>query len=124
MLTRTLYLGPGNIITGIDGKKWIAKNREKTDEKEDVPLLPIPELILQKYKNHPYCVRKGRLLPVKSNQKYNDYLKEISALCGIKRDLTSHIARHTFATTVTLENDVPLPTIQKMLGHRSINTTE
>jgi|GEM_PF-207745 len=117
-------LTPEHIITGIDGKKWIAINRAKTGSKEDVPLLPIAQQLIEKYKNHKICKQKNRLLPVMDNRTHNLYLKEIAEQCGIKRDLTTHIARHTFATTVTLENDVPLPTVQKMLGHKSIRTTE
>ena len=67
---------------------------------------------------------KGRLLKIPANQKVNDYLKEIAAMCGIEKPLTFHIARHTFATTVTLENGVPLETVQKMLGHKTIRTTQ
>lgn len=59
-----------------------------------------------------------------SNVKYNAYLKELADLCRITKKLTTHIARHTFATTVTLENDVPIETVSKMLGHRSIHTTQ
>jgi site-specific recombinase XerD len=61
---------------------------------------------------------------VNSNQKYNAYLKEIAEICGIKKTLTSHMARHTFATTVTLSNGVPLETVSKMLGHTKLSTTQ
>ena len=66
----------------------------------------------------------GKLLPVISNQKMNAYLKEIANLCNIRKVLTFHIARHTFATTVTLENAVPLETVSKLLWHRSIRQTQ
>ena len=66
----------------------------------------------------------GHLLPVNTNQCYNGYLKEIAAICGIKKNLTTHVARHTFATTVTLEHDVPMETVSQMLGHKSIKTTQ
>lgn len=117
-------LSPAHIVTGIDGKKWLQLNRGKTNGKEDVPVLRLPELIMEKYRDHPLCLRKKRLLPVPSNRMYNLLLKKIAEKCGITRDLTTHIARHTFATTIALENDVPLPTVQKMLGHNSIRTTE
>ena len=81
-------------------------------------------MILDKYQNHPQCLVNNKLLPVPSNQKYNSYLKELADICGIKKELTSHIGRHTFATTVTLNNKVPLETVTKMLGNRSIKTTE
>jgi len=73
---------------------------------------------------HPQCKDKDRVLPVLSNQKMNSYLKEIADACGINKNLTYHIARHTFATTVTLSNGVPIETVSKMLGHRNIKTTQ
>lgn len=117
-------LAKENIYNGLDGNKWVSKARGKTNERESVPLLPIADAILEKYADHPYCIIKGKLLPVNSNQKYNAYLKEIADICDIKINLTTHTARHTFATTVTLENDVPLETVSKMLGHKSIKTTQ
>ena len=113
-----------NIIIGIDGEKWISKNRTKTKSPERVPLLPIALDIIEKYKNNRYCVLHHKLLPVNSNQRFNSYLKELACICGINKHLTTHTARHTFATTVTLENDVPLETVSQMLGHRSIRTTQ
>jgi site-specific recombinase XerD len=117
-------LSTSNIFIGLDGKRWIKKNRQKTDNKEAVPLVPIAAEIIDRYKNDSYCLIHDCLLPVDSNQKYNEYLKEIANICGIKINLTTHTARHTFATTVTLENDVPLETVSKMLGHKSIKTTQ
>jgi len=117
-------LGPENIFIGIDGQKWITKDRQKTDQTECVPLLPIPLAIINRYNEHPFCSAHGKLLPVRSNQRFNGYLKEIAAICDINKELTTHTARHTFATTVTLENDVPIETVSKMLGHRSIKTTQ
>ncbi|MDB5119724.1 MAG: integrase [Sphingobacteriales bacterium] len=113
-----------HVYKGLDNRFWISKDRSKTDTDETVPLLPIPLEIIEKYKAHPYCVKSGKLLPVNSNQRYNGYLKEVAAVCGINKHLTTHTARHTFATTVTLENDVPLETVSKMLGHKSIRTTQ
>lgn len=117
-------LSPDNISMGIDGEKWIYKNRQKTDTTSKIPLLPIAMKILKKYENHPLCLNRNCLLPIMSNQRMNSYLKEIATLCGINKDLTFHIARHTFATTVTLTNGVPLETVSKMLGHTSIKTTQ
>jgi site-specific recombinase XerD len=117
-------LKPEHIMTGIDGEKWIMKEREKTNNPERVPLLPIPKEIIEKYKEHPYCLSNNCLLPVNSNQRYNGYLKEVAIICGIKKHLTTHMARHSFATTVTLEHDVPIETVSQMLGHKSIRTTQ
>lgn len=113
-----------NISIGIDGEKWIIKNRQKTDTTSRIPLLPIALDILKKYKDHPLCVNENRLLPILSNQRMNSYLKEIATICNIKKELTFHIARHTFATTVTLTNGVPLESVSKMLGHSSIKPTQ
>jgi site-specific recombinase XerD len=112
------------VTKGIDGENWIYTNRNKTGTKENVPLLPIPMQIIQKYKDDEYCVNYNKLLPVNSNQRYNNYLKELATICGIKKHLTTHIARHTFATTVTLANGVPIETVSAMLGHSSIRTTQ
>ena len=109
---------------GIDGHKWIFKNRQKTDTRSKIPLLPIAEELVQKYADHPKCVNEGRILPVLSNQKMNSYLKEIGDVCGIQKEITFHMARHSFATSVTLTNGVPIETVSKMLGHRSLRTTQ
>ncbi|MDX1938265.1 MAG: site-specific integrase, partial [Flavihumibacter sp.] len=100
-------LTKNNITIGIDGEKWIYTNRQKTDTRSNIPLLPMAEEIIAKYKEHPQCLNEGKLLPVLSNQKMNAYLKEMADVCGINKELTFHIARHTFATTVTLTNGVP-----------------
>jgi site-specific recombinase XerD len=113
-----------NISIGIDGGKWIFTHRQKTETASRIPLLPIPAELIQKYAEHPQCVNENKLLPVLSNQKMNSYLKEIADVCGIQKDLTFHIARHTFATTVTLTNGVPIETVSKMLGHTNIKTTQ
>jgi integrase len=89
------------IGVGVDGERWIFTKRQKTDTASRVPLLPTSLRLLEKYKHHPQC-ENGRLLPVLSNQKMNAYLKEIADACGIDKTLTFHVARHTFATTVTL----------------------
>ena len=113
-----------NIQIGTDGAKWIKTKRKKTNGVSNIPMLPITEMLIDKYKKHPYCLEKEVLLPVLSNQKMNAYLKEIADICGIEKNLTSHVARHTFATTVTLNNDVPIETVSKMLGHSSIKMTK
>jgi len=121
----TVYaLEPENIFTGVDGGLWITKDRAKSGTEETVPLLPIPLEIIERYKRHPYCVNENKLLPVNSNQRYNSYLKELADICEINKLLTTHTARHTFATTITLENDVPIETVSKMLGHKDIRTTQ
>ena len=113
-----------NISIGIDGDKWIFKNRQKTDTTSKIPLLPTAQEIINKYSEHPVCKNEKRLLPILSNQKMNAYLKEIADLCEINKDLTFHIARHTFATTITLSNGVPIETVSKMLGHTNLKTTQ
>lgn len=113
-----------NVGKGIDGSLWIMRDRGKTGEVENVPLLPKALAIIEKYKNHPYCKRFNKLLPLNSNVRYNAYLKELGDLCGIKRDVSTHMARHTCATTVLLANDVPIETVKEFLGHNDIRTTQ
>ena len=117
-------LTQSNISLGIDGKRWIFTHRQKTESPSRIPLLQIPEEIIQKYAENPLCLNEDRLLPVLSNQKMNSYLKEIAGVCGINKELTFHIARHTFATTITLTNGVPIESVSKMLGHKSLRTTQ
>jgi site-specific recombinase XerD len=109
---------------GVDGERWIFTSRQKTDTPSKIPLLPTALQILKKYEDHPRCINQNLLMPVLSNQKMNDYLKQIADLCGINKVLTFHIARHTFATTITLSNGVPIETVSKMLGHQSLRTTQ
>jgi site-specific recombinase XerD len=111
-----------NIIKGIDGSLWIKIKRTKTKSLSSIPLLPIAQKLIEKYEGveNP----KGTLFPVYSNQRMNSYLKEIAERCEIKKNLTFHVARHTFATTVTLTNGVPIESVSKMLGHRSLKTTQ
>ncbi|ESU19068.1 MULTISPECIES: site-specific integrase [Flavobacterium] len=109
---------------GIDGNKWIFKNRQKTDTRSKIPLLPIAEELIEKYSDHPKCLNEDRILPVLSNQKMNSYLKEIGDVCGIPKEITFHMARHSFATSVTLTNGVPIESVSKMLGHKSLRTTQ
>lgn len=112
------------VTIGIDGERWIWTSRQKTDSATRVPLLPPALEILDRYKDDPQCVNKRRLLPVLSNQKMNNYLKEIADACEITKKMTFHTARHTFATTVTLTNGVPIETVSKMLGHKNLKTTQ
>lgn len=116
-------LSPGDIVFD-KGKKWMKIKRRKTGSLQDVPLLPLAEDILSKYQNDQECVASNKLLPVISNQKYNQYLKELANVAGIPKGITTHTARHTFATTVTLENGVPIESVSKMLGHKSLRMTQ
>ena len=112
------------IRVGVDGDKWIFTKRQKTDTASRIPLLPVAEDLMNKYHDHRQCLLQDMVLPVLSNQKMNAYLKEIADLCGINKHLTFHVARHTFATTVTLNNGVPIETVSKMLGHTNLRTTQ
>lgn len=114
-----------NIGIGIDGRKWIFTSRQKTKIPSHIPLLEKAEKILDKYKDYPMGGhRASKLLPIPANQKMNAYLKEVADLCDVTKELTFHIARHTFATTVTLSNGVSIESVSKMLGHKSIKTTQ
>lgn len=113
-----------HLIIGIDGERWIKINRTKTDTRSSIPVLPMAQAILDKYAGHPKCSAEKTLLPVNTNQKMNAYLKEIAGVCEIEKNITFHIARHSFATTITLQNDVPIESVSKMLGHKSIRTTQ
>lgn len=115
------HLRVDNIQKMFDGRLWIVTHRQKTNTKVTVPLLPPAIKILEKY-NGEYS--DGKLLPIITNQKLNCYLKEIAELCGIKKNLTFHLARHTFATTMTLGKGVPIESVSKMLGHTNIQTTQ
>lgn len=117
-------LTPNKIVTGIDGGLWISTSRAKTSTGLRVPLLPQAKDLIEKYRDDPRALNMGTVFPVISNQRMNSYLKEIANLCGITKTLTFHIARHTFATTVTLSNGVPIESVSKMLGHTSIRTTQ
>ena len=116
---REEHIVPDNV-----GNLWIRKSRQKTNVMCNVPLLDIPLQILEKYKDHPLCQKKGTLLPVMANQKMNSYLKEIADCCGIKKNLTTHTGRHTFSTVVALANNVSLENVAKMLGHTSTKMTQ
>jgi len=113
-----------HIKIGDDGKKWLIKPRQKTGISEIVPIFPPALNILNKYEHCPRLDSCKKLLPVPTNQKVNAYLKELADICGIQTKMTFHIARHTFASTVTLDNGIPIDSVSKMLGHRSIKTTQ
>ena len=113
-------LTPDHIVT-MDDKQWIMTKRQKTSVETNVLLLDIPRAIIAKYSHKTY--RDGKLFPVLTNQKTNSYLKEIADLCGIKKKLTFHLARHTFAT-MSLSKGVPIESVSKMLGHTNIRTTQ
>jgi len=116
-------LTENDIVLGIDGEKWIKTKRTKTNTKSNIPILPIAAMILEKHQDT-IELQNGKLLPVLTNQKMNAYLKEIADLAGINKNLTTHLARHTFATTVTLSNGVSIESVSKMLGHKSLRTTQ
>ncbi|MBD1262274.1 site-specific integrase [Maribacter polysiphoniae] len=113
-----------NLCIGIDGELWIYYRREKTTKPIRVPLLPKALEIVEKYISNKKSISQGTIFPKMSNQKLNSYLKEIADVCGIQKNLTFHIARHTFATTVTLSNGMPIETVSKLLGHSRIATTQ
>lgn len=117
-------LSTNDIMMGLNGERWIKTKRKKTNTLSSIPILPTAERLLEKYKDHPSRTQKNKLLPVLTNQKSNAYLKEIADLCSINKLFTTHLARHTFATTVTLSRGVPMETVSKMLGHTSIKTTQ
>ena len=117
-------LTKSHISFGIDGEQWIFTHRQKTESASKIPILPMTQMIIDKYENHPQSNNQDKLLPILSNQKMNAYLKEIAAVCEIEKELTFHIARHTFATTVTLTNGVPIESVSKMLGHKNLRTTQ
>lgn len=117
-------LSPEHIVEDANGNLWIRKTRQKTKNMCNIPLLDIPLEILRKYADHPICQKRNVLLPVPCNQKMNSYLKEIADLCLIKKNLTTHAARHSYATSVCLANDVSIENVAKMLGHSNIKMTQ
>ena len=117
-------LTPNNIWKGEDDKKWIVTNRQKTNTRVKVPLMPTALRLIEKYREHPLTEVSGTLFPPITNERANLYLKEIAEACGLTKNLTFHMARHTFATTVTLSNGMPIETVSKLLGHTKIATTQ
>ena len=114
-------LRSNHIVLGKDGRNWIKMKRQKTNKSISVPFLPVPQKLLDKYEGK---LIGSKVLPSKTNAHFNAYLKEIAALCEIKINLTHHIARKTFATTVLLLNDVPMEVVSKLLGHSRIGITQ
>lgn len=112
------------IVIGHDGEYCISVDRTKTGSSPSVPILPKAFKIIEKYKDERRMINSGRLLPVISNQRINAYLRELASLTGIEKKLTFHAARHTFATTVTLSNGIPIETVSAMLGHKNFRTTQ
>ena len=117
-------LTPEHIVKHSDNRNWIFTQRTKTKVESNVPIFFPAAQIIEKYKNHPYCVENNRLLPKKSNQKINKHLKDIAQEVGIKKNLTYYVARHTFATTICLANGVSLEALSKMMGHKRITQTQ
>lgn len=119
-----MNLNEDNVLLGIDGTNWIFTYRQKTKTKVKIPLLPKAQELVNKYREHPMTINANTLFPKITNEKLNSYLKEVALICGIKKNLTFHMARHTFATTITLSNGVPIETVSKILGHTKIATTQ
>lgn len=117
-------LSEEHLVKGKNGEMWIRKARQKTKNMCNIPLLPLPIKLIDKYRNHPECIKKGRLFPVPSNQRMNSYLKEISDICLINKKLSTHVARHSYATSVCLANGVSMENVAKMLGHSDTSITK
>ncbi|MDR6920210.1 site-specific integrase [Chryseobacterium sp. 2987] len=107
-----------------DGSMWIMSSRQKSKSDTDIPLLPKALEIMARYKDHPLSIKRGTVLPGRSNQKMNEYLKEIADICEVHTILNTHKARRTFASTITLNNGVSIHVVKEMLGHHSVKQTE
>lgn len=119
-----ITLKPDHFEKDINGYIWCKIYRQKSAEQSRIPVLTAAQFLLGKYKNHPKAITKGTIFPYVSNQEVNRNLKIIGEICGITRYMSFHLARHTFATVVTLKNGVPLETVSKMLGHTKLSTTQ
>lgn len=113
-------LSEDDIVRGLDGYRWLKIKRRKTKNVCDIPLLPVAEKIIEKYKNHPSVIVSGKLLPVLSNQKMNLYLKAIKSICGIKKNLHFHMSRHSYGSSIAAANKLPIEAIMKIMGHKTI----
>ncbi|MEQ8418648.1 MAG: site-specific integrase [Arenibacter algicola] len=113
-----------HLVKGMDGNDWLYTKRTKTDEPLKIPLLPKAMEIIDKYKSNASLLENRRLLPIYSNQMINRTLRDIANACGIRKKVTFHVARHTFATAITLSNGVPIETVSKLLGHTKLSTTQ
>ena len=116
-------LTQNNLVEGDENQIWIMTKRTKTGINSDVPLLPMAQEIIEKYKNDPYCIETGHLLPKRSTQKMNTYLKEIAEIVGVNKSLHQYVARHTFACTVIMANGLSMEVLSKMLGHTNLKQT-
>lgn len=112
-----------NLYIGNDGEVWLKMVRQKTKKEFKVPLLPKALKIIEKYKDHPLSIRRRRLLPIPSNQRFNGYIQEIGDICGIKKKLHHHLARKSFSVSIALANNVPIESLSRMLGHASVAVT-
>ena len=114
-------LTAANLETAEDETTWIKATREKTNVEFEIPLLDLPLHIIDKYRD---TTSDGKLLPMYGNSELNKGLKHLAATCGIDRKLTFHMARHTYATEITLSHGVPMETVSRMLGHSRVDTTQ
>jgi integrase len=120
----TVKLRSADIIKGEDGGIWLQTHRVKNNNRVRVPLLSPALRLINYYKDYPRILDEDFLLPRISNVTANKLLKNIAAEMGWSKHLTYHCARHTFATTVTLTNGVPIETVGQMLGHKDIRSTQ
>jgi integrase len=109
-----------NIVKADDGQPWIKTTRQKTGTPSEIPLLEVPLHIIRKYRG---IAKNGKLLPMLGNGTMNNHLKNIGKKCGIEKNLSFHVGRHTFATEITLSQGVPIESVSRMLGHRNLATT-
>jgi site-specific recombinase XerD len=119
-----IALTTSNFEVDAEGNLWCKIYRQKSEELSSIPVLKAASELMLKYKDHPKSVEKGRIFPYISNQELNRNLKIIGEVCDIKKYMSFHLARHTFATAITLKNGVPIETVSKMLGHTKITTTQ
>lgn len=112
-----------NLYIGNDGEVWLKMVRQKTKKEFKVPLLPKALQIIEKYKDHPLSMRRRKLLPIPSNQRFNGYIQEVGDICGIKKKLHHHLARKSFSVSIALANNVPIESLSRMLGHASVAVT-
>ncbi|WP_163710285.1 site-specific integrase [Mangrovibacterium lignilyticum] len=118
------HLTRDNLAVDINGRICLRYERQKTGVRATVPLLSQAKAIIDKYAEDPECIADEKLLPIRSNQKLNSYLGEIAELCEINKHITMHLGRHTFATTVTLQNGVSIESVKQMLAHKNLSTTQ
>jgi integrase len=119
-----MNLRKGNYLLDEDYDNWLKTKRQKTKVKTNVLVIPPLKRIIEKYKEDPECVEEDRLVPNRSNSNMNAYLKEVADLCGIEKNLTWYVGRHTFATTVALANNIPMEVISQIMGHKRITQTQ